>query len=55
MTGPEWAWAALSGSLRSTRDIGFTLRLAQTHSAHCHFGNYLWQPVYFKNDPIRPD
>jgi len=43
MTGPEWAWAALSGSPRSTRDIGFALRLAQTYSALCHFGNYLWQ------------
>jgi len=45
MTGPEWAWAALSGSPRSTRDIGFALRLAQTYSALCHFGNYVWQPV----------
>jgi len=28
MTGPEWVWAALSGSPRSTRNIGFALRLA---------------------------
>jgi len=47
MTGPEGAWAALSSSPGSTSDIGFALRLAHTYSVLCHFGNYLWQPVYW--------